>query len=117
MQNKLLKTFTLLLFVTLLAGFVAFRSGKLPLASDGNTINGDTLPPKDTTPAQRIIIPSSKSMVLSNEVLISRDSASEPAVADTALSRRIRMSSSKSGIVFTPPPAPDTSKQPPKKQQ
>lgn len=107
MKNKLVKGFTLALFISLIIGFVTYRSGFLggeksnyPVSPNGSPLNNqtDSIPYKDTL--IRKLIPSSKVIILKDES--SKEKKERNPYLDSLLKNKSLISGSKSAIMIKP---------------
>jgi hypothetical protein len=128
-SGKIIKAFTLFLFIGLVTGFVAYRSGTFNSPVDqkhDNTERAVLSPARlrlaDTPTVVPTMMSTSKSMILIDNKLVKRmpidTNAAKKAKADSnATQPRVKktsmMGSSKSGFIYEP--EPDTVKAAPKK--
>lgn len=105
MKDKIIKGTTLLLFVSLVAGFIAYRSGRtfsIQVGPDRSVPNNqsDTIPKADSLKRLEII-PSSKALILREHWLQLNDSVKQ-VESDSSLNSTPMIHSSKSGIILKP---------------
>jgi hypothetical protein len=115
-KSPWLKAFTLSSFLLFITAFVLYRSGELDAWFDkeepsiqtshnGVTIADntmDTTKPVVTDTARRLMMPSSKSMILTDKAKRNKDTIGLKKRIDSIKRETILMSSSKSGIIFKP---------------
>lgn len=105
MKNKILKTLTILVFLALITGFVAYRSGKISnpvgLSPNGGNITLTKENPKDS-PAikQRTMMSSSKSVIMTD---LKFDSTKQYTKEDSQRIKRFQIMSSSKSLILTEP--------------
>lgn len=117
-RSKFIQGLTLLSFIFLLTAFVLYRMGKFDgyfsnsnsqyqTSPNGGSIGQqptDTVPKRAQDSSARLMLSSSKSMVLIDQKLSPRDSIKLTKKLDSLRQHdKAMMSSSKSSVIFTPP--------------
>jgi len=109
MKDKIIKGTTLLLFASLIAGFVAYRSGYFgggksaySISPNRSALNNqlDTISKNDSLKRTELMY-SSKSLIIKDNPIQSADSLTISDL-DSLLKRKLLMSTSKSGTIFDP---------------
>jgi hypothetical protein len=107
-KNRVLQVFVIGIFIILISGFVAYRSGIFGKNISGAAefadpvVNGlDTLPPPDDSAKPRRMMSGSKSMILIDNKP-DKDSAIKKIAKDSTASGTGILPSSKSGIIIRP---------------
>ena len=121
-KSKFTQTFTLILFITLVSGFILYRAGYfdqyldresagLQTSPNGGTLSGhskDSLTfKKDSLPRKKVMFSSSKSAVVTDNIDFTP--AQKKGFTDTAQFHPKELeilSSSKSAVIFHPKPEP-----------
>jgi hypothetical protein len=108
MKNIIVKGITLILFSTLIIGFVAYRSGyfggqksSYSISPNGGALNNqtDTIPKTDSLKVLKMMS-SSKSIILLDHLIQPKDSSKYKLQLDSVSRIKKIMYSSKSGIIF-----------------